>query len=109
MDTSLGPRDLPANWPWEPLAFVEWYSQLSVTPKETHGNMYLVKKMKPPQGGRIPGAVIPLSNIRQSCMLTPLFSEEEVPPSWTTHNVLDLSPSFLLNNFLNKYSYQTVW
>jgi hypothetical protein len=109
MDTSLGPRDLPETWPQGPLAYVEWYSHLSPTPKENHGNMYVVKKVTPPQGNRTSGAVIPLSNIRQSCMLMPLLFSMDVPSTWCRDNVLDLSTSFLLNNWLNEYSYHTIW
>lgn len=109
LDTSLGPRDLPESWPQGPLAYIEWYSKLPTASKDYHGNMYVVKKAKPSQGDHISGAIIPLNNIRQSCMLMPLLSNEDVPLSWTRNNVLDLSSSFLLNNWLNKYSYQTLW
>jgi len=106
MDTSLGPRNLPESWPHGPLAYVEWYSRLAAAPKENHGNMYVVKKATPSPGNRTSAAVVPLSNI---CQLMPLFSNGDVPSTWTKDNVLDLSSSFLLNNWLNKYSYQTIW
>jgi len=65
----------------------------------------------PPGSNRLhpPGAIILVSEIRQSCMLFPVFNDENVPPDWTTSNVLDKSKSFLVNNWLSKYSYHTIW
>ncbi|KAJ3728243.1 hypothetical protein C8R42DRAFT_571535 [Lentinula raphanica] len=53
------------------LAYVEWYSPPSQTPLEQKShNMATVHKL-PLVDGIIPWSIIPLSNIRQSCMLIP--------------------------------------
>ena len=107
IDTSQGPRQRPDTWHSGPLAYVEWYSPTPSSAQENHGLMYRIKKMKTTQG-RIPGVIIPLSNIRQSCMLSPAF-EREIPRTWRSDNVLDLASSFFINNWSSKYAYQTIW
>ncbi|PPR07087.1 hypothetical protein CVT26_005304, partial [Gymnopilus dilepis] len=66
------PISAPPSWPKKPLAYVEWYTRQGSIANATHG-MYQISKSKPDKDGRRPGEVIPLSNIRQSCMLFPLF------------------------------------
>ncbi|KAJ3504237.1 hypothetical protein NLJ89_g8041 [Agrocybe chaxingu] len=79
-DTRLGPRELPSYWPTEPLAYVEWYSPQAANASAANGMMYRIKKLEPDTAGHIPGAVVPLSHIRQS------------------YNVLDKS-LFLIHDF----------
>jgi hypothetical protein len=89
------------------MAYVEWYSPLK--PHADHNTgMYRVKTLKPGSSGNTHCSIIPLTSIRQSCMLFPSFGEE-VDPSWTSSNVLDSSHSFLLNNWRDLYTYKTVW
>lgn len=107
LDTSVGPRTRPVEWQTGPLAFVEWYSSIPASAEEMHGNMYRIKKTKTSQN-RTPGAIIPLSNIRQICMLSPVFGHD-IPKTWRTDNVLDLASVFCINNWSSKYVYQTVW
>jgi len=107
IDTLQGPRQRPDTWHSGPLVYVEWYSPTPSSAQENHGLMYRIKKMKTTQG-RITGAIIPLSNIRQSCMLSPAF-EHEIPRTWRSDNVLDLASSFFINNWSSKYAYQTIW
>jgi hypothetical protein len=54
------------------------------------------------------GIILPLSHIRQSCMLFPNFPSS-VPAHWTSDSILDHASSFYINNWLSKYSYQTIW
>jgi len=79
--------------------------------------MYHIKKVTTPvsstsssteQIPKVQGAIIPLSSICQSCMLFPVFPTS-VPTHWTPDNVLDEASSFYINNWLSKYSYQTIW
>lgn len=107
LDTSLGPRQRPDTWHGGPLAFIEWYSPIPSSARENHGLMYQIKKIKTSQG-RIPGAIIPLSNIRQVCMLCPAF-DREIHKTWRSDNVLDLASTFFINNWSSKYAYQTIW
>lgn len=65
----------------------------------------------------IPGAIVPLHAIRQSCQLIPLVSghgglddsERVWPREWKSNQVLNQCNTFLLNNWASKYSYQTLW
>ena len=109
MDTRFGPRELPTHWPQAPLAYIEWYTPIPPAPLRKNGTMYHIKKVPPSEHTRPPGAVIPLSNIRESCMLFPSFPQDTMPASWTTSNVLDECDLFLVNNWLSKRSYQSIW
>ena len=102
------------SWPKEPLAYVEWY-QLSHSPGQHH-NMYSIVSPKPALRGEsrdsrvIPGAVVLLKSIRQSCQLIPLeHIGENWPAEWMSTAVLDQCSTFLLNNWSSKYAYQTIW
>ncbi|KAF5362693.1 hypothetical protein D9757_014516 [Collybiopsis confluens] len=99
------PSPSPLNWPAHPLAYVTWYTRFARAPDKGTG-MYKVQPVVGSNG--IPlGAIIPLSDIRQPCMLVPSRAEWE--KGWTSENVLDQCPSFFVNNLQNKYSYQTIY
>lgn len=109
----MGPRPTPENWPKGPLVYIEWYTKLDSMANVKNGMMYRIRKaptVTAPNPPRVQGAILPLSNIRQSCMLFPIIPQgEDVPTNWTSSNVLDSASSFLVNNWLSKYSYQTIW
>jgi hypothetical protein len=47
-------------------------------------------------------------------MLIPIFPKPQTPEAkiierWTPDNVLDKAKSFLVNNFLDLYMFQTIW
>lgn len=98
-------RAAPPEWPKYPLAYVTWFSRFKSTPDNDTG-MYRVEPAKDSKG-QAQGAIIPLANIRQSCMLTP--SRTVWDRTWTTDNILDRCDSFLVNNLQSKYSYQTIY
>jgi hypothetical protein len=113
--------EAPRRWPKGHLAYVEWY-RLSAAPGQHH-NMFTVNKL-PAQNDIIPGDIIPLSTIRQSCQLIPYKvkttrkktasttskkTSTRWPKTWTSENVLDQCKSFLLNNWASKHSYQTIY
>ena len=104
----MGPRPAPPEWPKGPLAFVEWYSPLTNIAHPRHGMMYYVNKVKNSHGNRVQGAIIPLANVRQSCMLFPIF-DGTPNTTWTPASSLDFASSFLVNNWLSKYSYQSIY
>ncbi|KAJ3512046.1 hypothetical protein NMY22_g15452 [Coprinellus aureogranulatus] len=88
---------LPPNVPKGPFAYVEWFTRQAPQADHTHG-MYRI--MKAYDGQHKPqGAVIPLSNIRQSCMLTPVFKDADEEQNWRADNVLDLADTFWVNNW----------
>jgi hypothetical protein len=97
-----------SNYPQEPLACIEWYAKLKGTAEDNHG-MYSVKKAGLRSDGTCPTSIVPLSSIRQSCQLFPLFNANNVDLKWTTNNVLDTCSSFLVNNWGSLYGYQTIW
>jgi len=98
----------PSQWPMTPLAYVEWFTSQGPVANITH-SMYKFSKAFDSQG-QPQGAVIPISNIRQSCMLFPIFPrKQKIPTDWRPDNIVDKVQSFLINNCLNKYSYQTLW
>ena len=98
----------PTNWEASgPLAYVEWYAKLAKSADPIH-MMYTVTKSPLRSNGSPPGDIIPISMIRQSCQLSPIFPAH-VPTDWTPHNVLDRTHRFLLNNSASKYAYQTLW
>ena len=102
-----GRAPLPSIIPKGPLAYVEWYTRQSPQADRNHG-LYRVSKAYDSQG-KPQGAIIPLSNIRQNCMLTPVFKDADEEQTWRADNVLDLAETFWVNNWASKYIYQTVW
>ena len=99
---------LPSYLSKELLVYVEWYTCQGHAPNATHG-MYIISKAYDTQERR-QGAVVPLSSIRQSCMLTPVFPKtDQEMLLWTSDNVLDVAESFYINNWQSKYSYQTIY
>ena len=110
IDTPGSSTQSPSIWPKTPLAYIEWYTRQSPLPDKTHG-MYHISKATDSQG-RIQGTIIPLSNIRQSCMLFPVFKdhkEDLKSEHWNSENILDECKSFYINNWLNHYAYQTLY
>jgi hypothetical protein len=102
-DGFVGPA--PSQWPTDPLAYVTWYTRFKASPDQDSG-MYRVQPAKY-SNGMAQGAIIPLTDIRQSCMLTPARFTWD--PTWNTENILDKCDSFFVNNLQSKYSYQTIY
>ncbi|KAF5339496.1 hypothetical protein D9757_015386 [Collybiopsis confluens] len=84
------PIPAPSDWPTGPLAYVTWFTRFEGTPNEATG-MYRVEPSHASNGIAL-GAIIPLSDIRQHCMLVP--SRREWEKSWTSYNILDQCSSF---------------
>lgn len=99
------PEPAPIDWPTHPLAYVTWFTRFRSSPENDTG-MYRIEPAKDSKG-QPQGKIIPLTDIRQSCMLTP--SKATWDPAWTRDNVLDKCDSFLVNNMQTKYSYQTIY
>ena len=103
----------PSSWPTGPLAYIELYSKPAPTANQAHG-MYRISPLFNSSGHR-QGAIITLQNIRQSCMLVPIFPHpkaadaQEFHSTWTYENVLDQAKSFVINNHLNMYSFQMIY
>lgn len=95
----------PIGWPAHPLAYVTWFTRFKPFPDNDTG-MYRIEPAKDSKA-QAQGMVIPLTDIRQSCMLTP--GRTTWDPTWTSNNVLDTCDSFLVNNMQSKYTYQTIY
>ena len=59
--------------------------------------MYQIAKAPLRSDNTVKGSILPLANIRQTCQLFPKFGQE-FPSDWTSDNVLDKCPTFLINN-----------
>lgn len=99
------PESAPVNWPTHPLAYVTWFTRFKSAPDNDTG-MYRIEPARDSKA-QAQGIIIPLTDIRQSCMLTP--SKATWDPAWTKENILDKCDSFLVNNMQSKYSYQTIY
>ncbi|KIY60733.1 hypothetical protein CYLTODRAFT_363744 [Cylindrobasidium torrendii FP15055 ss-10] len=107
----IGSNDmpLPVYWPNAcPLAYITWYTKPSqnAAAKATHN---MVSVSKDIFQGAPRWSIIPLSNIRQSCMLVPNFGKTDVRIWDTEASVLDTCTHFFINNWLSLYSYQTLY
>jgi hypothetical protein len=98
---------LPAYLPQNPLAYVEWYTRQGQAANATHG-MYTISRAYD-TNGQPQGSVIPLSSIRQSCMLIPVFPNSSEEFNWMADDVLDKADRFMINNWSSKYAYQTIY
>lgn len=107
INRGLGPVPSPDCWPQGPLAYLELYSRLKSTSEKDHG-MYAIRKVNVGYDSGPKGIVIPLSQIRQSCMLFPSFGRK-IDSTWTSENVLDKCDSFFVNNWSNLYGYQSIY
>lgn len=95
----------PAAWPRHHLAYIEWFQNLGPNPDPIHG-MFVVRKYVT-QNSQF--SILSLAKIRQACMLFPYFGKNSPPKDWKSSTTLDLSTSFLLNNWQSLYTYQTLW
>ncbi|KAJ8695792.1 hypothetical protein PTI98_005719 [Pleurotus ostreatus] len=99
----------PAFWPKEPLAYGEWYSPPSGPNPTTL--FYQVHPQQRTTGGKSfgrLGGIVPLSTIRQSCMLTPKWDAID-DTSFTSDTVLDQDIPLIINNFSTNFAYQSIW
>ena len=98
-----------ALFPQEPfpprhLAYVEWFTDFTNQPDAIHG---LYKIQREVQDGTRLASIIPVKSIRRTVQLFPAFGPV-VPREWTSSNVLDLSPSFYVDRYLDRHSFVTV-
>ncbi len=84
------------------LAYVEWFTKFSRHP-EPHHKLYRIRRESAADGGPLV-SVIPVSVIQRSIHLYPKWGYA-VPSEWTSDNVLDLAPSFLVSQFNNDPTY----
>lgn len=103
-------RPSPSAWPEDPLAYIEWFTKPKPAAEDNH-EMYAISKAPKRADGRVTTSIIPLSNIRQTCQLFPVFPRKGKPvdSSQTSDTVLDQCSSFLVNNWGSMYAYQTIW
>lgn len=106
----LGPSALQQpSPPWwnveEPLVYIHWFSRFR-SRLNPDNQMYVIEWAKDAPG-QIQGAVIPLRNVRQGCMVSPTtkgWSHE-----WKSHTILNETDKFYVNSFQSKYTYGTIY
>lgn len=86
------------------LAFVEWFSK--PTAKHRDHQMYTVTRSGTRSAPSV--SIIEVSTIKRGCQLAPMFGDR-ANRAWTSQNVLDRCDKFLLNNFVDHHTYQSVW
>ncbi|KAI0373820.1 hypothetical protein BV20DRAFT_988937 [Pilatotrama ljubarskyi] len=86
------------------LAYVEWFSASSHIAHPDHGLYKVSRSLR--RGARL-CSVIPVDQIERSCRLFPEFGPV-APRDWTSSNVLETCPSFLLNTFLDRSMYTMI-
>ena len=94
----------PGITPPAHLAYVEWFSQLPVTPEPIHG-MYKVSRLLAPNRKRR-ASIIPVESIMCSVHLFPWFSPS-TPQTWNSSTALEHCHTFYVNPFVNRQSYLT--
>ncbi|KAJ3747404.1 hypothetical protein DFH05DRAFT_1457774 [Lentinula detonsa] len=83
-----------SQWPRDPLAYVTWFTRFKTSP-DHNTLMYRVEPAKDSKG-QAQGSIIPLTDIRQSCMLTP--GRTTWDKTWNTESILDKCDSLFVNN-----------
>ncbi|KAG1873270.1 hypothetical protein C8R48DRAFT_669873 [Suillus tomentosus] len=94
----------PQNPPPQHLTYVEWFSAFSALPDPQSG-LYKVRRVV--RDGERQVSIVPVSLICRSAHLLPKWGGA-VPAEWTSLDVLDACPSFLLNVFKDMYTYFNV-
>lgn len=84
------------------LAFVEW-----LTPPASKNRDHLMYMVTCKRGKPVV-EIIEVCRIRRNCQLFPVFGNS-VDRTWTSENVLDHCEKFLVNNFQDQHTYQTLW
>jgi hypothetical protein len=100
----------PSYLPRFPLAYVEWFTppKLSASDQRSH-NMLSVSKAFD-RDGKPAWSIIPLTNIRQSCMLIPHFGKYSITHgNWVSDHIIDAVDTFVVNNWQSLYSYRTLY
>lgn len=101
----LFPRLHPDGYPRH-LAYVEWFSRAGAATGAgpNHGLYRIARSVL--NGSRL-GSIIAVDDIERSCHLFPEFGAVAAR-DWTTDNVLEKCPTFLLNTFVDRNTYMLV-
>ena len=108
----FGPQPAPAAWPRGPLAYIKWYTPLRRAPNGAHSFYKVARMPSSGQNALVPGVIVPLANIRQTCALAPAYGgclDIASQWEWTSENMLDKAEDFFINNWQSLYTYKTIW
>lgn len=86
------------------LAYVEWFSR--PRNKDSNSGMYPISRSY--QNGVQEASVIEVDCIFWPCQLVPRFGWR-ANRAWTSSNVIDRCKHFLINNFIDHHTYQSIW
>ncbi|KAK1224929.1 hypothetical protein PQX77_012141 [Marasmius sp. AFHP31] len=86
----------------------EWYTKPTMTPnqRDLHGH-HSVAKAYATDGVTPEWSIIPVCNIRQTCMLAPNFLKSPMGDDWTHLNVLDKADHFFVKHLQSVARYKT--
>lgn len=105
----LGSFPLPPYVPRTPLAYVRWFKTEPTTPRERKSHRMIAVTKESLESGKPCYSIIPLSNIRQSCMLIPYFEVNNVRGAWVSDSILNTVNTFVINNWQSLYTYRTIY
>ncbi|KAG1893739.1 uncharacterized protein F5891DRAFT_962498 [Suillus fuscotomentosus] len=86
------------------LAYVEWFSRSRN--KDSNSGMYPISRSY--RNGVLDASVIEVDSMFRTCQLAPRFGRR-ANRAWTSNNVLDRCEHFLINNFIDHHTYQSIW
>jgi hypothetical protein len=96
------------------LAYVEWYSLITSSGSKHGDGLWSISKSKDTRGQPM-GAIVPLNQIRQTCMLTPDFSAKTLTSEKLDRWAKDPSlvskecEKFRVNPYQSLHSFQTIY
>ncbi|KAJ8074583.1 hypothetical protein PM082_015486 [Marasmius tenuissimus] len=103
----LGSFKAHKSWLTYPLAYIEWYSKATKTPhKHDLHEFSSVSKAYGQDKVTPQWSIIPLCNIRQTCMLLPNFKKSPQEGDWTSGNVLDKAEHYFTNHLQSVQRYK---
>ncbi|KAG1760626.1 hypothetical protein EDD22DRAFT_980541 [Suillus occidentalis] len=86
------------------LAYVEWFSR--PRNKDSNSGMYPISRSY--RNGMQDASVIEVDSMLRTCQLAPRFGRR-ANRAWTLNNVIDRCEHFLINNFIDHHTYQSIW
>ncbi|KAI0038880.1 hypothetical protein FA95DRAFT_1504949 [Auriscalpium vulgare] len=96
----------PTRQPPKHFAYIEWFSKFRPVAEANHG-MYRVSRAM--EDGERMASIVPVSRLKRSVHMLPVFGMAEVPRDWKSSTVLDRAAQFYLNCFTDRTTYITLY
>jgi hypothetical protein len=108
--------ELDETLPSGPLLYLHWFTPFSKNgPDHEPAGMYKIRRQfrTPVANGVAAGSVVFIQDVRHSVHLIPNFAEaRRIDPRWNSRNIMekfDQFGSFYVNNWVNHYTYQSIY